>query len=169
MRAIAKTDDELYSIVAKVTKLDKKKRVCDVEPLNGDAALFGVRLQADVEKSDGVVIFPKVGSSVIVTFINEKTGYVAQVTTIESIEFVIDNLKIKYNTEGVHIENKGINLKDVFEGIIDEATAAFDMISTLKIIVPTGIGTPSPDVIAKATLEKTKLAALKQKLNQILK
>lgn len=77
---IVKNNDEIYSVVAKVTEVDEDARTVDVEPLNGDAEIFGVRLQPDMEGTTGIVMIPKVDTNVVVTFLNKSTGYVSLVT-----------------------------------------------------------------------------------------
>lgn len=85
LNEIVKNRDEIYSIVAKVTEVDEDTRTVDVEPLNGDAEIFGVRLQADQESESGVVIIPKVETNVVVTFLNKSTGFVSLVTEVDKI------------------------------------------------------------------------------------
>lgn len=91
---------EIYSIVAEVTELNETERTVDVTPLNGDAEIFGVRLQSSISLNTGLVIFPKVGSVVIVTFLNKLTGYVSTFSEID---------KIYINSENEIVFNDGQN------------------------------------------------------------
>jgi hypothetical protein len=168
IRSLVSNDDEVYSIVGFVTKVDKKRKVVNVQPLNDDAELFGVRLQANESDTEGVVIFPKKGSNVTVTFLNKNTGYVAQFSEIESVEWKVGTLKSVVNTEGVHIENKGSDLKKVVDAIIENQDKTFDFLIKLKVVTPAGIGTLSPEIITQVTIEKQKLAVLKNQIAQIL-
>ena len=68
---------ENYSIVCSVSEVDEAERSVDVKPLNGDAEIFGVRLQSEFNSTAGFCLIPSVGSVVIVTFLNNKTGYVS--------------------------------------------------------------------------------------------
>ena len=86
---------EMYSIPAKITAVDETARTCDVEPLNGSAEIFDVRLQAQKDGATGFVMIPKVGSIGIVTFINPATGYLALTTDVDKI--LIDCDVITFN------------------------------------------------------------------------
>lgn len=168
VRSLVNTDDEIYSIVGKVTKVDKKRKVVNVEPLNGDAELFGVRLQSNESDTEGVVIYPKLDSNVTVTFTNKNTGYVAQYSEIEGIDWKFTNLKGTVNGDGVHVEKNGADLKKIVDTIIENQSKMFDFLLKLKIVTPAGIGTISPEMITQITVEKTKLETLKNQIAQIL-
>lgn len=88
LNEIVKNRDEIYSIVAKVIEVDETARTIDVEPLNGDAEIYGVRLQADIESTNGVVVIPKVDTNVIVTFMNKSTGFVSLVTDVDKVHIM---------------------------------------------------------------------------------
>lgn len=52
-----------------VTAVDNTAQTCDVEPLNGDAPILGVKLKArEDSEPDGIVVFPANGSDVVVGF-----------------------------------------------------------------------------------------------------
>ncbi|CAB4128063.1 hypothetical protein UFOVP105_15 [uncultured Caudovirales phage] len=86
---------EVYSIVCSVLSVDETERTIDAKPINGDAEIFGVRLQSSINSAVGVVSIPKVDSFVIVTFLNKLTGYVALCTEIDKI--LIDTPEITIN------------------------------------------------------------------------
>jgi hypothetical protein len=71
------------SKVAKVTAVDTSKRTCDVEPIDGTAEIFDVRLQAFVDNTEGVVLFPKKGSMVVVTLLSIESAFVSQTSEID--------------------------------------------------------------------------------------
>jgi hypothetical protein len=168
LRKIAAPDGELYSIVGKVTKVDKRRRVCTVSPINGDADLFGVRLQANESNTEGGIVYPKVDSFVIVTFTAQNAGFVSCFSTVEGFEFVAGQLKITATTEGVHLEKNGVDLKDIFEKMIDKSSKTLDFLLQLKVVTPTGLGTLSPEMVVPITQEKAELATLKQQISQLL-
>lgn len=91
--------EQIYSLVCKVISLDKLSRSCVCEPLNGDSTIHDVKLQADNNQSTGVVVFPTIGSFVIVTFLSKEIAYIALSVEVDEIE--IDATKI--------IINKGVN------------------------------------------------------------
>jgi hypothetical protein len=169
LRAITNTDDEVYSIVGKVTKVDKTRRVVNVQPLNGDAEILGVKLQSNESNTEGVVIFPKKGSNVVVTFLNKNTGYVALFSTVEMLEYKAKQLKISVDTEGVHLERNGVDLKQVFDTLVEHTDNAYDFLIKLKVVTPAGPGKLSPDMILLVKAEQLKLTLLKNQISQIIK
>ena len=89
IREIAKTGDEVYSIVCKVDSVDTSAKTCDCAPIDGRADLLGVRLMA--QNQTGFLILPKVNSVVVVTMINGFTGYVAMFSEVDEIQLNGDN------------------------------------------------------------------------------
>jgi hypothetical protein len=80
-----------------VISVNKSDDLCDVRPLNGDADLLDVKL-APVKNTDGkkseFVVYPEVGSYVVVGFINNQdtNAMVISITDIESIKLNISSL-----------------------------------------------------------------------------
>jgi len=77
------------NIRGKVIAVDEEERTCEVEPLNGDAAIPDARLTAsiDTEIIGGIIFIPKVGSSVIVSFLDtsDSEAYVSKFGEVEKI------------------------------------------------------------------------------------
>ena len=84
IKAHAKTDDVLYSIVCTVAAIDTDANTCDCEPVDGTADLLDVKLMA--QSTNGFLIIPKIDSVVVVTMINKYTGYVSMFSDIDSIQ-----------------------------------------------------------------------------------
>ena len=79
------------SLVCTVDAVDKTARTVDCSPLDESAPLLGVNLQANQENDCGIVVFPKVGSFVVVGFVAEgSAGVVLLTDEVESVEIVID-------------------------------------------------------------------------------
>lgn len=93
----------VQTIVATVFSVDKQDFTCDVTPLRGDADIYKVRLKASVGSEDlGVVLFPEVGSSILVSFIDKQDtqAFVSAFDSVESCNISIGNkfvLKIDAN------------------------------------------------------------------------
>lgn len=85
-RAAAKTGEEIYSKVCKVTDVDSGARTIDVEPVDGGAPILGVRLQASEGLDDGIYIEPAKDSFCIVTFLGDDKAFASAFDTIEKIE-----------------------------------------------------------------------------------
>lgn len=78
-------NSEVESFLAKVTEVDKEKRLCDVEPLEG-AELFDVKICAvQLKQTNGFWIVPKVGSQVVVTMLGQNAGFVSMFSEVEEI------------------------------------------------------------------------------------
>lgn len=91
--------------VGTVTAVDKAARTVDVQPLNEDAPLLGVNLQANQESAVGVVQIPRDGSFVMVGFVQDgAAGMVLLCDDIEEAQVVIkdtDTASIVVNEKGV--------------------------------------------------------------------
>lgn len=106
IRKLSKEGDSASIMVGTVSAVDTEARTVDVEPLNEDAPVLGVNLQANQEAKVGVVLFPRVGSFVAVAML---TGYAAGVVVltedIESVEVVISD-----STSRLTIDEDGARL-----------------------------------------------------------
>lgn len=80
---------ELYCKVCTVDAVDEKARTVDCTPIDEGAPLLGVNLQANQESEDGVVMFPAVGSFVVVAFTEPSVGLVVLAEKVDKIVFKI--------------------------------------------------------------------------------
>lgn len=112
------TENEIYSIVGKVKDIDGVERTVTVEPINGDADVLGVRLQASQDLNTGIVVFPKLNSFVVVTFLNRNTGFISLVSEV-------DNIVIQNDTE---------SLKDILNDLIKQ----INLLTVTTAVGPSG-------------------------------
>lgn len=175
IKKLAETGDEVYSIACKVKEVHESDRTCDVEPLDGAAEIFGVRLQAEQKLEEGICIFPKVDSIVLVTFINKQTGYVAlcskvskTIVKLGSLEFELheDEALLKVGSQLLEVSEDSVRI----EGFLKAASGAnglkkaldelLDDLAAATITTPAGPNTGlfDPAVITKFQLLKTKIA-----------
>lgn len=101
--------DKTYSEVCTVTNIDTEKYLCDCTPVDGSAILINVRLIAD--NKIGFKLIPKENSIVVVTLINNTTGYISMCSEIDEIHLNGNNLDgiVKVNelvTKLNQLENK---------------------------------------------------------------
>ncbi|GAB3194724.1 putative membrane-bound mannosyltransferase [Pontibacter aydingkolensis] len=82
---------EYYSSIAEVTAVNGN--TCDVLLLREDLELFDVRLSAGEGK--GFVVTPKVGSKVLVSYLNETNAFVSMVETAELYTIQTENESLK--------------------------------------------------------------------------
>ena len=79
-------------MVGTVSSVDREARTVDVEPINEDAPVLGVNLQANQEATLGVVLYPRVGSYVVVSMLSGyEAGVVVLTEDVESIEVNIND------------------------------------------------------------------------------
>ena len=170
IKRIAKPDTEPYSIVGKVLEVDESARTCDVQPLNGDADLLDIRLQAVQEMKDGVILVPKKGSWVIVTFLAKADGFVSERSNVEKILWGIGSAKMEYTADGLRLENAVTDLKTELSALFDTLDALLTTLTTFT--VGTSVG-PSvgvmPPTITSILQHKVDLLATKTKIETLLK
>jgi len=72
-----------YSVICTVSDIDLVKCVCNCTPKDGGAVLVNVRINAS--NKDGFKLIPKNNTDVVVTLINNTTGYVSMVSEVDEI------------------------------------------------------------------------------------
>lgn len=173
IKKLADKGDEVYSVAAKVKEVNESERTCDVEPLDGSADIFGVRLQPVLSDDKGICIFPKAGSTVLVTFINKNTGYIALCSDVEKVVGKIGNFEYQQDEDGFEgifnaqkIRFNGESLKvdgflEVISGANGLKSALDELLDTLMsavITTPSGPGAFDPAFITAVTALKLKIA-----------
>jgi hypothetical protein len=87
IREIAKTD-KAYSLSCLVNGVDTSTNTCDVEPLDGSSDILNVKL---IAQSNGLLIYPKINSLVIVSFLDPNNGFVSMYSDIDDIKIKVEN------------------------------------------------------------------------------
>jgi hypothetical protein len=155
LKKIVETDDEIYSIVGIVVKIDANARTCDVAPIDyPDAILYDVRLQSAIGNENGVVIFPTLKSEVVVTMLNQKTGYVAVMSDIDNIS----------------VQTATVNLKDEIAALYALLDNQNEIIKSLRLTTPQGITVGVfADSLAKIELQKKAIERHKNTVKTLFK
>ena len=92
IRRMAQGCRQTVSLICTVDAVDKEARTVDCTPLDESAPMLGVNLQANQGSKAGVVVYPRVGSYVVVGFIADgNAGVVLATDDIESIEIVVSD------------------------------------------------------------------------------
>lgn len=118
----------VYSIQGTVIEVDEAQRTCTVRPVNGDADLYDVRLQATPGVNNvGMLAIPKVNSFVIVTMLNEATGIVSMFSEVERVDLVGSEENLQPLVKG---ESLNDNLDDLTDKIADLANDLATFAST---------------------------------------
>lgn len=93
--------------VGTVTAVDKEARTVDVQPLNEDAPLLGVNLQANQGSTVGVVQIPRKDSFVMVGYVADgAAGMVILCDDIEEVQVVIKDT----DTASVVVDENGVTM-----------------------------------------------------------
>ena len=123
IRQLATEGESASIMVGTVSAVDTEARTVDVEPINEDAPVLGVNLQANQAAKLGVVLFPRVGSYVAVAMLSGySAGVVVLTEDVESIEVNInDGTKLTITEGGI-----SLNVKDSITLDIDDSSAAFN-------------------------------------------
>ena len=171
IRKIAEDESEVYSVICRVNLIDEASRTCDVSPLNGDAKIFGVRLQADLEGEKGLTVYPTKGSNVVVTFINKETGYVALCSDIEKFEFKIGGKSLEFDADGLRIAGEQSDLLTEILALTKQMAGIYDfLLSQYNLNTPVGptLGV-IPAVPPLVVQKKAAITQIEQKIKTILR
>ena len=104
IRRLAQGGRQTVSLICTVDAVDKDARTVDCTPLDEGAPLLGVNLQANQGSQFGVVVYPRVGSYVLVGFIAEGEACAVLMTDdIECVEVVVsdDTSRVVVNEDHV--------------------------------------------------------------------
>jgi hypothetical protein len=146
LNELLKNGEELYAKVCEVTVVDEAAKTADVAPVDGSAEIFGVPLQADTQ-GEGLVVYPKVGSHVLVVFTSKHTAAVCGVSEVDGMSYK-DTQGVEWSVKGgkVSVRNGDYSLKQAF----------YDLIDTIgRLTVTTGVG-PSGIPVNKAEFDVVK-------------
>ncbi len=151
----SQTNEEVYATVCKVITVDESKRTCDVEPIDGSATIYDVRLQANESDTEGVVVFPKKDSMVIVSFLGKEVAYVALCSEIEAISIV---------------KKSAFHAKDDVAELFDVISDLIELLKTFKLSTNVGVTiNVLPDIVMKLERLKKRNNEVKKHFSELLK
>ena len=169
LKTITKTSDEVYAKVCEVLEIDQDEKTVNVKPVDDTAEIYNVRLQAESE-SGGLVLFPKVGSMVLVVFINKNNAAVVNTSEIEKLELVIENSELQIDKDKFLFKREQVQLEVDQEGFLlkkeNETLKKLmaDLITAIKALKFTTNNGPTINLINIADF-----IALENRFNQFLK
>lgn len=163
LRQLSKRGVDTFS--AKVTEVDKTKGFCTVEADGLEYA--DVRLASVLnERESFVYVFPKLGSSVLVSPIEEDLNnlYVEAYSEVEEFYLKVDTTEMNVNADGILIKRENENLRNILDDWQKEFGKLCDEVN--KIVVSIGV-TPN---VAAITLIKTEVTTtINNRLKKVLK
>lgn len=118
--------EKIYSMVGTAKNVDEVKRICDFTPIGDEADRFDVRLQSAESQTLGLVLIPKEGSFIIISFMNRTQAFVSLTSELEKV--LVDTDLFQFNggdNDGLvkigdliaklnNLENDINNLKSIF-------------------------------------------------------
>ncbi|SNB17161.1 conserved hypothetical protein [Flavobacterium psychrophilum] len=158
IKKISKSSDEVYAKICEVLEVNTEDKTIDVKPIDDTAEIFNVRLQAESE-TGGLVLIPKVGSMVLVVFLNKNNAAVVNTSEIEKLSLLISPCKFEVDNTGFLLQKENETLKKI---MIDLVGAVKQMSFTLT----------TPDTINGTTTllnNTSQFTSIETRINQFLK
>ncbi|CAL2108176.1 conserved hypothetical protein [Tenacibaculum sp. 190524A02b] len=127
---------------ATVKAINKEDKTIQIEA--DEIAYHDVRLSANIDNNDKVVLYPAINSSVLVGLIgnDENTLYMLSASQVESVSGTIGACKFRIDTNGYHLTKDGLNVKDLLtQGFENQNQLNKEM---QKVIVSVGVTPNQP-------------------------
>jgi hypothetical protein len=154
---------DVDTFVVTVKSVDKTKGTCTVS--DSELDYFGVQLSAVVDDNENnFFLFPKVGSSVLVSPINEDLHrlYIEAYSEIESLSLVIEGVVFKVDSTGFLLKKENETLKALMVDLIGA-------VKNMSFVVNT-TGTAVAQTGATATLNNmAEFTTVENRFKQFLK
>jgi len=128
IKKAARRGEELYLKLCTVDSVDRTARTIDCSPIDDGAKMESVDLQALQGRIGGVVAFPKVGSEVIVGYLDRDNAVVLLMTQTDRIEIDCDEIIINGG------DNAGVVKVDK---MVDWMNNVYQDMQTLKSLLST--------------------------------
>jgi len=122
IKKMSKSGDEVYAKVCEVLEVNTQEATIDVKPTDGTAEIFDVRLQAE-SQTGGLVVLPKVGSMVLVVFLNKNSAAVVNTSEIQKLSLVISPCIFEVDNTGFLLQKENETLKQLMADLIDAIKA----------------------------------------------
>lgn len=87
--------EKIYTLIGTATNVDETKRVCDFTPIGDEGQRFDVRLQSAESQTVGLVLIPKEGSDIAISFMNKTQAFVSLTSELDKI--LIDTTLVQFN------------------------------------------------------------------------
>lgn len=118
IRKMAAAGTEPYCKICTVDAVDEFARTVDCSPLDEGAPLLGVNLQANQECGEGLVLYPAVGSHVVVSFLGPAAAVVVLAEKVDKIDLKIGGTTAEVTDGQVNVAVRNTTVKVSAEGIV---------------------------------------------------
>ena len=106
-------------IICTVDSFDLETQTCECTPVGGDSTTTIPGVQLKAEPNDGILIIPKIGSTVIVAFSLKTSAYIFMFSDIDSVDIIIPSATVGGNPTRIKIEEGKITFNDgTFDGLV---------------------------------------------------
>lgn len=146
-KLIQKQIGKIPAAVLKATVLEVNGDYCTVEPIDGSPKIFRVQFRSIIKDNEiGLLIIPKVGSSVLVGIINsnDNDAFVVTYSEVESYQLTIEDISLKVDKSGVYLNGdaqklvRGDELKKELEVEKARLTSLINAITNAPIVPSDG-------------------------------
>ncbi|MDR2131024.1 MAG: hypothetical protein LBP56_07680 [Odoribacteraceae bacterium] len=135
IRRMATAGAELYCKACTVDAVNEAARTVDCSPLDEGAPLVGVKLQANQGGEEGVVLFPAVGSHVVVSFIAPAVAVVILAERVDAIVLKVGGTTARVTGEGVEWNGGGLGGLVVAGKVAERLNALEQEVNALKAVL----------------------------------
>lgn len=127
-----------------VDAVDRSARTVDCTPLDDSAPLLGCNLQACQGSKHGLIVYPKVGSYVLVGLLEGlSAGLVLLTDEVDEVEIKIGERSLQMTSEGIVCNGGQLGGLIKIEGLTSRLNAIEDDINRLKQTLSTWTPIPS--------------------------
>ena len=142
IRKMAQGGRQTVSLICTVDAVDKEARTVDCTPIDESAPLLGVNLQANQDSKTGIVVYPRVGSYVVVGFVADgNAGVVLTTDDIESIEVAVkeEGTRLRVSEDGIEFNGGSLGGLVKIAELEDNLNQLKRYVETLKSATSAGI------------------------------
>ncbi len=141
------------TILAEVKAVDDSKRTCDID--DDGVIMYGIRLQPITQGSTGITVYPKVGSQVLCSRIEDEDNYmVVHASEIDKIEIKVSDKSLVLDKDGI-VANGGTIGSVKADKMVEWMTKVYSDLQTLITLLSTsavaGNGAPLAIVFSPQT------------------
>lgn len=92
---------EIYCKICEVTEVNEEARTINCVPIDEGAEIIDVNLQANQESEEGFVLFPAVGSYVVVGFLNDSAAVMLLTDKVDKAILKIGEMSLQITSENI--------------------------------------------------------------------
>lgn len=164
IKTLARQGQVPETIICTVTDVDTDARTVDCSPIDESAPILGVNLQANQGLASGIVLFPKVGSFVIVSMMHGGMGgCVIATEEVDKAEVVIGESSIVLTEDGIVLNGGALGGLVKVEALTAKLNELIDTFNTHTHELPSGAVAVSGTATAQANAAPITVPAITSK------